>query len=117
MLAAAPDGEAHLSDEARDALLQAPYEEQMDQVRRLAARRGIDGIDPSCVRRLRRDALYLDDTALLRVQAGGLVVGAHGVEHVRWTTLADEVLAREAANSAAWLRSLGQRSMRRAEGP
>ncbi|KYG04946.1 hypothetical protein BE21_43800 [Sorangium cellulosum] len=90
---------ADLDDGMREALLCAPHAQQIERVLDVVRGYGIDIATLGC------DALYLDQAGLREVQAAGVALGAHGVEHVRWTLLSDGHLESELAASVAWLRS------------
>jgi peptidoglycan/xylan/chitin deacetylase (PgdA/CDA1 family) len=92
-----------LDDGMREALLCAPHSQQIERVLDVVRGYGIDIVTLGC------DAHYLDQAALREVQAAGVALGAHGMEHVRWTLLSDSHLERELAASVSWLRSINTR--------
>ncbi|XXY48849.1 glycosyltransferase [Sorangium sp. So ce269] len=92
-----------LADEMREALLCAPQAQQIEMVLDVVRSHGVDTAMLGC------DTLYLDHAGLRELQAAGVALGAHGVEHVRWTLLSDGHLESELAASVSWLQSLGTR--------
>ncbi len=83
--------------EERERLLSASCVDQIREATALATRLGVD------LRAVQRDDLYLRESALSELQAQGFSLGAHGTEHVRWTTLEDGPLERVVGASADWL--------------
>lgn len=87
--------------EARERLLSATYGDQIRWVLALATRHGVD------VGALRREDVYLSGCETAELVARGFSVGAHGTDHVRWTTLSENELEQAVRRSADWLDGLG----------
>lgn len=96
--AAIPDARAQVPQgEERERLLSTPYLEQMRWATSLAAR---EGALPGGIR---REDLYLSGREIDDLRSPLFSIGAHGIDHVRWTTLDDDALSRAATTSIDWL--------------
>ena len=100
LAAARADMAKELSPAARERLLALSPAEQIEHVLTVARRLDIDASA------FRREDLYLNAASFRALPAAGVALGAHGIQHVRWTTLSDEQLTRDAVESVAWLRSI-----------
>ncbi len=83
--------------EERERLLSGRYIEQIRWVLGLAAKHRVD------LAGIRRGDVYASADALESLRARGFSIGAHGVEHERWTTLDDDALASALRRSMDWL--------------
>lgn len=85
----------------REQLLELPFNQQIAVIEK------VTGIS---VRELahERQALYLSEAEMKELS--GVVLGCHGVDHVRWTTLSDVEIDEQLGRSAAWLKEkMGQK--------
>jgi peptidoglycan/xylan/chitin deacetylase (PgdA/CDA1 family)/SAM-dependent methyltransferase len=85
---------------SREGLLERPIQEQLGVVAAEVRRHGMD------VRDLDRATVYASARDLEALRARGHSLGAHGVEHVRWTTLPDDELGAAARACARWMATL-----------
>ncbi|MCE9575754.1 MAG: glycosyltransferase [Deltaproteobacteria bacterium] len=80
----------------REHLLRPPIGAQLDEVRRAGDFRGEAA-------ELRRQ-LYLSGAEIATLGSADVAIGAHGIEHERWTNLSPPQLGATLTRAAAWLR-------------